>query len=59
MKNIQMKIKNFEKYEDDYYPYKEKIKRKKPRKKDLDSLERGTTIKKIKNKCVEMVNMLI
>jgi len=36
MKNIQMKIKNFEKYEDDYYPHKEKIKRTKPRKEDLD-----------------------
>ena len=43
-----MKIKNFEKYEDDYYPYKEKIKRTKPRKKDLDRPKRGTTIKRIK-----------
>ena len=43
-----MKIKNFEKYEDDYYPYKEKIKRTKPRKKDLDSLEKDTTNRRIK-----------
>ena len=42
------KIRNFEKYEDDYYPYKEKIKRTKPRKKDLDLLEKGTTNKKSK-----------
>ena len=39
------KIRNLEKYEDDYYPYKEKIIRKKPRKKDLDTLKKGTTIK--------------
>ena len=39
------RIRNFEKYEDDYYPYKEKIIRKKPRKKDLDTLKKGTTIK--------------
>ena len=31
-----MNIRNIEKWEDDYYPTKEKIKRKKPRKKDLD-----------------------
>ena len=40
-----MKIKNLEKWENDYYPYKEKIIRKKPRKKDLDTLKKGTTIK--------------
>ena len=45
-----MKIKDFEKYEDDYYPHKEKIKRTKPRKKDLDRLEEDRTIKKTKNK---------
>ena len=43
-----MKIKNFEKYEDDYYPYKEKIVRKKPRKKDLDMPKKSTTIKRTK-----------
>ena len=35
-----MKIKDFEKYEDDYYPHKEKIKRTKPRKKDLHSAKK-------------------
>ena len=45
MINIMKRIRNFEKYEDDYYPYKEKIIRKKPRKKDLDSSKKGTTIK--------------
>ena len=42
------KIKDFEKYEDEYYPYKEKIRRKKPRKKDLDSPRKGTTINRNK-----------
>ena len=32
-----MKIKDLEKWENEYYPYKEKIRRKKPRKKDLDT----------------------
>ena len=41
-----MKIKNIEKYlEEDYYPQKQKIKRKKPRKKDLDGEEKDRTIK--------------
>ena len=40
-----MKIKDFEKWEKDDYPRKEKIKRKKPRKKDLDSYEKGYTFK--------------
>ena len=40
-----MKIKNIEKWQDDYYPKKEKIKRKKPYKKDLDVLKKSTTIK--------------
>ena len=40
-----MKIRNIEKWEDDYYPKKEKIKRTKPRKKDLDTSKKGTTIK--------------
>ena len=39
------KIRNLEKYEDDYYPYKEKIKRTKPRKKDLDRPKKNITIK--------------
>ena len=43
-----MKIRNIEKWKDDYYPTKEKIKRKKPRKKDLDILKKVTTIKKNK-----------
>ncbi len=40
-----MKIRDIEKWQDDYYPTKEKIKRTKPRKKDLDRPEKGTTIK--------------
>ena len=43
-----MKIKDLEKWEDEYYPYKEKIRRKKPRKKDLDTSKKGTTIKRTK-----------
>ena len=45
-----MKIRDIEKWQDDYYPTKEKIKRIKPRKKDLDRSEKGTTIKRNKNK---------
>jgi len=48
MKNTQMKIRNIEKWTEEYYPTTEKIKRKKPRKKDLDRPEKGTTIKRIK-----------
>jgi len=48
MKNIQMKIRDIEKWTEEYYPTTEKIKRKKPRKKDLDRPEKGTTIKRIK-----------
>ena len=48
MKNIQTKIRDLEKWENDYYPQKEKIKRKKPRKKNLDISKKGTII--IKNK---------
>tara|TARA_R110002050_G_scaffold266248_1_gene407576 strand:- start:253 stop:396 length:144 start_codon:yes stop_codon:yes gene_type:complete len=44
------RIRDIEKYEDDYYPTREKIKRTKPRKKDLDRPEKGTTIKRNKNK---------
>ena len=36
-----MKIKNLK----DYYPKKEKMKRTKPRKKDLDSIKGGRTFK--------------
>ena len=43
-----MKIRDIEKWQEDYYPVKEKIKRKKPRKKDLDILKKVTTIKKNK-----------
>jgi len=38
-----MKIRNIEKWTDEYYPTKEKIRRKKPHKKDLDSPKKGTT----------------
>jgi len=48
MKNIQMKIRNIEKWTEEYYTHIEKIKRKKPRKKDLDILKKVTTIKKNK-----------
>ena len=44
-----MKIRDIEKWTEEYYPTTEKIKRKKPRKKDLDRPEKGTTIKRIKN----------
>ena len=50
MKNTQMKIRDLEKWEDDYYPKKEKIRRKKPRKKDLDISKKGTTNNRNKNK---------
>ena len=40
-----MKIKNLNSYLEDYYPTKEKIKRKKPRKKDLDSIKGSRTFK--------------
>jgi hypothetical protein len=43
-----MKIKNIEKWTEEYYPTKEKIKRTKPRKKDLDRPEKGTTINRNK-----------
>ena len=43
-----MKIKDLEKWENDYYPQKEKIRRKKPRKKDLDSPRKGTTVNRNK-----------
>ena len=40
-----MKIRDIEKCSEDYYPKKEKIKRTKPRKKDLDSIKGGRTFK--------------
>ena len=43
-----MKIRNIEKWTEEYYPTTEKIKRKKPRKKDLDIPKKVTTIKKNK-----------
>ena len=43
-----MKIRDIEKWQDDYYPKKEKIKRTKPRKKDLDIPKKGTMVKKNK-----------
>ena len=46
-----MKIKNINSYmDDDFYPIKEKIKRKKPRKKDLDSPEKVSINKRTKRK---------
>ena len=40
-----MKIRDIEKFSEDYYPKKEKIKRTKPRKKDLDSIKKDRTVK--------------
>jgi len=40
-----MKIRDIEKWQEDYHPVKEKIKRKKPRKKDLDIPRKNTTSK--------------
>ena len=45
-----MKIKDIEKWTEEYYPTTEKIKRKKPRKKDLDIPKKGNTNKRNKNK---------
>ena len=46
-----MKIKNLDRWsEDDYYPKKQKIKRTKPRKKDLDIPKKFIINKKNKNK---------
>ena len=45
-----MKIKNIEKWEEDYYPKKEKIRRTKPRKKDLDIPKKIIISKKNKSK---------
>ena len=43
-----MNIRDIEKWQDEYYPTKEKIKRKKPRKKDVDILKKDTIIKQNK-----------
>ena len=43
-----MKIKNIEKFSEDYYPKKEKIKRTKPRKNDLDNIKKVRTFKSTK-----------
>ena len=40
-----MKIRDIEKFSEDYYPKKEKIKRTKPRKKDLDFIKGSRTFK--------------
>ena len=40
-----MKIRDIEKFSEDYYPKKEKIKRTKPRKKDLDSIKKSRMFK--------------
>ena len=46
-----MKIKNLDRWsEDDYYPKKQKIKRTKPRKKDLDIPKKGIINNRNKNK---------
>ena len=39
------RIRDIEKWQDDYYPQKQKIKRTKPRKKDLDRPEKSIIIK--------------
>ena len=45
-----MKIKNLDRWsDDDYYPKKQKIKRTKPRKNDLDGVKKGRTFKSTKN----------
>ena len=43
-----MKIRDIEKWKDEYYPTREKIKRTKPRKKDLDSVKEDRTFKPTK-----------
>jgi len=47
IKKMKIKIKDIEKWtDDDYYPKKEKIKRIKPRKKDLDYADEGRMVNK-------------
>ena len=44
-----MKIKNLDRWsDDDYYPKKQKIKRTKPHKNDLDGVKKGRTFKSTK-----------
>jgi len=43
-----MKLKNLNSYLEDYYPTKEKIKRTKPRKKDVDGPKKGRMFKPTK-----------
>ena len=43
-----MNIRDIEKWQDEYYPTKEKIKRKKPRKKDVDGQEKDIITKRNK-----------
>ena len=43
-----MKIRNIEKWTEEYYPYVEKIKRTKPRKDNLDAVKKGRTFKSTK-----------
>ena len=50
MKNTQINIRDIDKWDEDYYPKKEKFKKKKPRKKDLDGTEKGIIIRKTNNK---------
>ena len=51
-----MKIKDLSFWEEDYYPKKEKIRRKKPRKGDLDSTDKGYTLDRNKN--IKLTNFL-
>ena len=47
---MKIRDKKIDYYDDDYYPQKEKIRRKKPRRKDLDGVEEDRIVKKTKNK---------
>ena len=48
MKNTQINIRDIDKWDEDYYPKKEKFKKKKPRKKDVDGQEKDTTVRRTK-----------
>ena len=50
MKNTQINIRDIEKWDDEYYPKKEKFKKKKPRKKGVDMPEKKHTINRNNNK---------
>ena len=43
-----MNIRDIEKWQDEYYPTKEKIKRTKPRKKNVDMQKKDTTVRRTK-----------